>query len=251
MYKSNRKQKRNDIAVVIPALDEEKCVGVVVRDMKEELFRLGYVPVVVVADNGSKDDTQQCAWRAGAEVVLAPKRGYGYACLEALRHLRLAHPDVNVVIFADGDTADDPADLQNLLAPIEGDWADLVIGSRDLGAQRGWAEKGSLSVVQQFGNRLATGLLRWGFGVTTTDLGPFRAIRMKSLALLEMDDQDFGWTVQMQARAAKMKLRSCDVAVHYRRRAAGKSKVSGNIKGSILAGTIILRTTWQEARRKS
>jgi len=237
------------VGVIIPALDEEQTIHDVVRGLRDELHRLQLRSVVVVADNGSTDATQAEAHRGGAETVLAPRRGYGTACLKAMEHLRFAHPDVDHVVFADGDGADDPADLRALLQPLLDDAADLVIGSRDLGVQRGWVEHGALSPVQLFGNRLATRLLRWGFGVSTTDLGPFRAIRHDALQRLQMDDPDFGWTVQMQARAAKAGLRCRDVAVHYHRRRGGTSKVSGNLKGSFMAGTIILRTTWQEARR--
>lgn len=245
LRRSPAEGKQMRAAVVIPALDEEASIGTVVDELSRALRDGGYDPLVLVGDNGSKDKTAEVARAAGAVVVDAPRRGYGSACLAALSALP---PDVEVVLFADGDGADDPADACAVLAPIRAGRADLVVGSRALGEQLGLVEPGALSVPQRFGNRLATLLLRLLYGVGFTDLGPYRAVRRSSLDALAMDDPDFGWTVQMQARAAKRRLRTAEVPVRYRRRRTGTSKVSGDLKGSILAGTIILRTIARELR---
>lgn len=190
---------------------------------------------VVVCDNGSTDATAEAARAAGADVVFEPRRGYGAACLRALRELAADPPFA--VLFVDADLSDDPADAAPLLAPLLEGSADLVIGSRVLGD----AEPGALTPVQRFGNRLAAGLLRRLYGTAATDLGPFRAIRWDALQALGMRDRDFGWTVEMQVKAARRRLRTVEVPVRYRRR-VGRSKISGTIRGSFLAGTKILGT---------
>jgi glycosyltransferase involved in cell wall biosynthesis len=197
----------------------------------------GYsVGVVVVADNGSRDGTAGVARAHGATVVGEPRRGYGAACLAALAWLRTRPPDV--VAFLDADGSSDPAQLPRLLTPLRDGHADLVIGSR----ARGRAEAGSLTPVQRFGNRLASALLRLLWRSRTTDLGPFRAIRWAALERLGMRDRDYGWTVEMQARAARAGLRVIEVPVDWRRRTAGKSKVSGTVRGVFGAGWKILFT---------
>jgi glycosyltransferase involved in cell wall biosynthesis len=233
-------------AVVIPALDEEAAIGRVVAELLVALAAGGYDPIVLVGDNGSKDQTAAVARAAGAVVVTAPRRGYGTACLAALSVLPR---DVEVVLFADGDGADHPGDACAVLEPVRSGRADLVIGSRALGEALGLVEPGALSVPQRFGNRLATRLLRVLYGVGFTDLGPYRAVRRTVLDRLAMDDPDFGWTVQMQARAAKLRVRTAEVPVRYRRRRTGTSKVSGDVKGSALAGAIILKTVFAELVR--
>jgi glycosyltransferase involved in cell wall biosynthesis len=232
------------VAVIIPALDEEDSIGAVVRGLVEALVRAGDEPVVVVADNGSRDQTALEAGRAGALVVAEPVRGYGAACLAALAALPA---DVDAVLFADGDGADDPSDVEALLAPLRRARADLVIGSRTLGERFGLVEPGSLTPVQRFGNRLATTLLRVLLLHAATDLGPFRAVTKKALDDLGMDDRGFGWTIQMQARAARLRLRVLEVPVRYRRRRSGRSKISGNLKEGARAGAVILRTLGREA----
>jgi len=232
------------IAVIIPALDEEGSIHSVVSGLDNELKRLGHQPKIIVGDNGSKDRTRVVAEGAGALVVEAKRRGYGSACLAAMNALR----DEEIVIFADGDAADDPKDLEALIEPILEEGADMVIGSRALGERLGIVEPGALTAPQRFGNGLATLLLRVGYGVVFTDLGPFRAIKMDALDALKMDDRDFGWTVQMQARAARINLKTREIPVHYRVRRAGVSKVAGNLKGSFMAGTIILTTLAKELR---
>jgi glycosyltransferase involved in cell wall biosynthesis len=218
------------VAVVIPALNEERPLGQVLAELPRSAVR-----EVVVVDNGSTDRTAGVARAAGATVVSEPRRGYGAACLAGLAHLR-GHPP-GVVAFLDADASDDPTQLPEVLAPILEGRADLVIGSRT----RGGHEPGSLTAAQVAGNRLAVILLRLLFGVRATDLGPFRAIRWEALERLGMRDRDYGWTVEMQARAARAGLRTVEVPVRYRRR-LGRSKISGTVRGALGAGWKILFT---------
>lgn len=236
------------VAVVIPALDEEHSIGAVVRGMAAAVAAAGHDVTVYVADNGSRDGTAAAARSAGAVVVQEPRRGYGAACLAALAALP-RDPQAEVVIFADGDGADDPGDVAALLEPIVERRAELVVGSRALGQRLGRVERGALMPAQRFGNGLATVLLWWTLGQRTTDLGPFRAVTTAALDRLRMDDRGFGWTVQMQARAARLGVRAIDVPVHYRRRRAGRSKVSGQLRASAQAGAVILGTIAAEAVR--
>jgi glycosyltransferase involved in cell wall biosynthesis len=191
----------------------------------------------VVADNGSTDGTARVAREHGATVVLEPRRGYGAACLKALEALAADPPDV--VLFLDADLSDDPAQAGAVLAPILEGRADLVVGSRILGQR----EPGALSPHARFGNWLATRLLAALYGARYTDLGPFRAIRYEALMALEMRDKDFGWTVEMQVKAARRGLRHTEVPVRYRRR-VGRSKISGTVGGSVRAGAKILATVF-------
>jgi glycosyltransferase involved in cell wall biosynthesis len=226
------------VAVVIPALDEEGPLGAVLAGLPRAGGPDGpgfLVREVVVADNGSRDRTAAVARAAGATVVAEPRRGYGSACLAGLAHLRRDPPDI--VAFLDADHSDDPDQLAEVLAPILAGGAELVIGSRMLGEH----EPGSLAPVQLFGNRFAAALLRLLFGLEATDLGPFRAIRWRALESLGMRDRDFGWTVEMQARAARAGLRVVEVPVRYRRR-TGRSKISGTVRGVMGAGWKILFT---------
>lgn len=226
------------IDALMPALNEEQSLPGVLAGLQGRGLRR-----IVVADNGSTDRTAEVAAEGGAEVVFCARRGYGSACLAALSHLAEDPPDV--VVFLDADGADDPEDLDRLLAPILKGPVDLVIGSRVLGQ----AEAGALTPVQRFGNALSCTLVRLLFDERFTDLGPFRAIRWSALEALEMADPDFGWTVEMQAKAARRGLNCVEVPVRYRCRAAGESKVSGNIRGSIKAGVKILWTIGREAAR--
>jgi len=234
------------VAVVIPALDEEQAIARVLAAVPRDGILPGPAPPaaaprfhvreIVVADNGSRDRTADVARAVGARVVREPRRGYGAACLAALEALRAHPPDV--VAFMDADGSDDPAELGQLLAPIAEGRADLVIGSRVLGER----EPGALTAVQAFGNALATLLLRVLFGARFTDLGPFRAVRWAALERIRMRDRDYGWTVEMQARALREGLVCTEVAVRWRRRAAGRSKVSGTLRGVVGAGWKILFT---------
>ena len=220
------------VDVIIPAFNEEEAVGHVVRDIPTELVR-----EVVVVNNASSDRTRQRAEEAGATVLDQPLRGYGNACLMGIAHLRDKERRPDVVVFLDGDHSDHPEELPRLLAPIAEDQADLVIGSRALGTR----ERGSMTPQQVFGNRLACTLMRWLYGVHYTDLGPFRAIRWEALERLGMQDRNYGWTVEMQVKAARQRLPYAEVPVDYRRR-IGFSKVSGTLKGTIMAGYKIIAT---------
>jgi len=220
------------IDVVIPALDEESSIGHVVREIPPWVRR------IVVVDNGSRDRTASAARDAGAEVVVEPNRGYGAACLAGMAVLDRPA----IVVFLDADHSDDPTEMAALVSPIVNDRADLVIGSRVLGQR----QRGALSPQQRFGNGLACKLIRLIWGVNFTDLGPFRAVAFDALQQIAMDDRDFGWTVQMQIRAAKRCLRVQEVPVRYRRR-IGRSKISGTVRGVIGAGTKILYTIAREA----
>jgi len=215
------------VVLIIPALNEEEALPPVIRAVDRTL-----VDRVIVGDNGSTDGTAAAAREAGAEVVFEPRRGYGSACLAALR----TAPDADLIAFMDGDGSDDPADLPALLKTLLDRGADLVLGSRVLGG----AEKGALTPVQRFGNLLTCTLVRLFWGVRYTDLGPFRVITRDAFRRLEMADPDFGWTIEMQVKAAQQGMKVEEIPVRRLVRAAGKSKVSGSIRGSFLAGKVIL-----------
>lgn len=227
-----RSEKR--IGVVIPALNEESAIAEVISGLPQ------WTDVVVVADNGSTDLTAQRAREAGAIVVAEPERGYGAACLRAIANL----PPVDVIVFIDGDLSDDGSEMNKLVDPIVAGDCDLVIGSRRLGER----EPGALSPQQIFGNWLATTLIRLIWGAHFTDLGPFRAIKAESLRALDMRDRDFGWTVEMQIKAAQKGLRTREVPVRYRNR-IGASKISGTVSGVVRAGTKILYVIGRSALR--
>ena len=225
------------IIVIIPAFNEEESVGKVLRDIPKDL-----VDEVIVVNNASTDLTSSKAKEAAATVLMEPNRGYGFACLKGLEYIAQlpSHRTPDIIVFMDADYADYPEEIHLLCDPIINDRADMVIGSRALGQK----EKGSMTVPQIFGNWLATNLIRWLYKVSFTDLGPFRAIRYPELKKLDMQDTTFGWTVEMQIKAAKYKLKSTEVAVTYRKR-IGFSKISGTVKGSILAGYKILWTIFK------
>lgn len=222
----------NDCIVIIPAMNEEKSIGKVLDALPKDHIR-----EIVVADNGSTDRTAEVARAHGATVVSEPRPGYGQACLAGIAYV-MAKPENEkppLIAFVDADFSDDPTELPMILQPIREDRADMVIGSRVLGE----SERGSLTPAQIFGNWLSTRLVKWLYNVTYTDLGPFRAIRYESLMEMKMVDTNYGWTVEMQIKAAKMGLKTAEVPVTYRRR-IGKSKISGTVKGTVLAGTKIL-----------
>lgn len=225
------------IDVIIPAYNEEESIALVVREIPRALVR-----DIIVCNNNSKDNTGRVAEEAGAVVVMEKRAGYGSACLRGMAHIA-ARPEnewPDIVVFIDGDHSDFPEQLPEVVAPILNDGADMVIGSRALGN----LEPGSMQPQQVFGNWLATTLIKLFYGVKFTDLGPFRAIRYDRLREMGMSDPDFGWTVEMQVRAAKAGLRSVEVPVHYRNR-IGVSKISGTIRGTILAGHKILWTIFK------
>ncbi len=226
------------IDVLIPAWNEEEALPLVIADLPKD-----WVRNIVVCDNGSTDRTAAVAIAAGAVVVQEPQRGYGSACLAGMRYLQQlpSSEQPHLVVFLDGDYSDFPEDLPKVAGPILTDEKDLVIGSRMLGG----LEPGAMTLPQRFGNWLAPTLIRWLYGYRFSDLGPFRAVRWDKLLALEMKDKNFGWTVEMQVKAAKMRLACTEVPVRYRRRAAGKSKVSGTIKGTILAGWKIITTIFR------
>ncbi|MBS1842763.1 MAG: glycosyltransferase family 2 protein, partial [Acidobacteria bacterium] len=194
---------------------------------------------VIVVDNGSTDRTAQVAKSFGTRVLRESERGYGAACLRGIKALG---PEIDVVVFLDGDYSDYPEEMEELVAPIADNVADFVVGSRTLLAQ----SRKALSFQQRFGNGLATRLVQWRFGFRYTDLGPFRAIRRDALDSLRMRDRGFGWTVEMQMKAACAGLRIQEVPVRYRSR-VGRSKVSGTVRGAVGAGTKILYTIARHA----
>jgi glycosyltransferase involved in cell wall biosynthesis len=216
------------VAVIIPAVNEEQSIGKVLRDIPS------HVQWVIVADNGSTDGTARAAREQGAQVVSEPRRGYGCACLRGIANLPAG---AEIVVFMDGDYSDYPAELNDLVSAMVEHQADLVIGSRVLGKR----EKGSLTVQQRFGNWLSTRIIRFLYGFSYTDLGPFRAIRTEALQRLKMQDLTYGWTVEMQVKALQYRMKVVEVPVRYRKR-IGKSKVSGTISGSVMAGAKILWT---------
>ena len=195
---------------------------------------------IIVCNNNSTDRTAEVATQAGATVVFQPLKGYGNACLKGMEYIARKVTPPDIVVFIDGDYSDHPEELSLLIAPITEGVADMVIGSRALGAR----EAGSMTPQQVFGNWLATYLIRLFFKYTFTDLGPFRAIRYDKLLEINMIDKNFGWTVEMQVKAAKKKLRCTEIPVTYRRR-IGVSKVSGTVKGTVLAGYKIILTIFK------
>jgi len=218
------------IDVIIPAYNEEGSIAKVVREIPKT-----WVRSVVVANNASTDNTKSLAIEAGAIVVDQPQKGYGSACLKAMEYIAKAETAPEIVVFLDGDYSDYPEQLPDLIRPIVEKDMDLVIGSR----ARGNMASGSMTPQQIFGNWLATNLIKMIYGYEFTDLGPFRAIKYSKLLDLEMADKDFGWTAEMQVKAAKKKFNCDEVPVNYRKR-IGTSKVSGTVKGTILAGHKIL-----------
>ncbi|MFT4543932.1 MAG: glycosyltransferase involved in cell wall biosynthesis [Bacteroidia bacterium] len=223
------------IDVIIPAYNEEKSIGLVVDEIPKE-----WVRNIVVVNNNSTDKTEEVAQEHGAVVVFQPNSGYGNACLKAMDYIAEQETKPDIVVFLDGDHSDYPQQLPDLVKPILDNEADLVIGSRALGK----SESGSLTPQQLFGNWLATQMLRLFYGETFTDLGPFRAIRYSSLVQINMVDKNYGWTVEMQIKAAKQNLRNVEVPVDYRVR-IGHSKVSGTIKGTIGASYKIILTLFK------
>jgi glycosyltransferase involved in cell wall biosynthesis len=216
------------VVVVIPAFNEEKSIAKVIDAIPRSV-----VSEVIVTNNNSTDDTSNVASQAGAIVLNEKRKGYGWACLKGIAEAK--NLGATIIVFLDGDFSDHPEQLPEVIAPILNNKADLVIGSRALGEK----EKGSLTPQQVFGNWLATRLMRLFYGVKYTDLGPFRAITVEGLDKLNMRDKTYGWTIEMQIRAAQHKLRSIEVPVDYRKR-IGVSKVSGTVKGTIMAGYKII-----------
>ncbi|MGH1365311.1 MAG: glycosyltransferase family 2 protein [Calditrichia bacterium] len=226
---------KNDlrISVIIPVLNEEQSIGKVISDIPH------YVDDVIVVDNGSTDNTAQVARAHKARVISENLRGYGSACLAGIEALQ---EETDIVVFLDGDYSDYPEEMDLLVDPILSGKFEMVIGSRVAGD----SEKGALTPQAIFGNWLSCKLMRLFWGVRYTDLGPFRAITLSALNSLNMKDQTYGWTVEMQIKAAQRGVRELEVPVRYRKR-IGKSKISGTLKGVIGAGTIILVTIFSSA----
>ena len=217
------------IWVVIPAFNEEKSIGLVLADLPEE------VDEVVVVNNGSTDNTVSEAAKAGATVLTESRKGYGYACLTGIQYLKSKAKQGDIVVFLDGDYSDYPEELNALVAPIQQQRALFVLGTRVTPQ----LEKGALTPQQRFGNALATQLMRWIYGARFTDLGPFRAIEWETLMALNMNDKTYGWTVEMQLKILKKAIPYIEIPVRYRPR-IGVSKVSGTVKGTLMAGYKII-----------
>jgi glycosyltransferase involved in cell wall biosynthesis len=231
------------VSAIVPARNEALCIGAVVRGLLSLRSACG-LPLlfeVVVADNGSSDNTAAVALAAGARVLHVAQPGYGNACWHAVQASR-----GDVLLFVDGDGAADPRDAPALLAALEGG-ADLVVGVRH------HAEPGAMSAAQRFGNALACTLMRWLWRMPASDLGPYRAIRRNAFDALDLHDRSFGWTVEMQVRAFVLAQRVVERPVAWHARAAGVSKISGTLRGVFGAGIGILgmiaRLWWQERQR--
>jgi len=224
------------IATIIPALNEEPSINKVLEELPS------YIDRVIVCDNGSKDRTAEVAKSHGAIVVFENEKGYGAACLRAISEL---DDSTDILLFIDADYSDFPAEADRLIDPIAQNEFDLVIGSRMLSAD----SRHALPPVSRFGNWLATTLIRLIWGHKFTDLGPFRAVRYSSFKNLRMRDRNFGWTVELQIKAARAGLRTTERAVSYRPR-IGQSKISGTFSGSVKAGIKILYLIAREFVKK-
>ncbi len=222
------------IVAIIPALNEAETIADVVRETLRQP-----VAAVVVVDNGSTDGTAMLAQQAGAEVVAEPRKGYGYACAAGVA----AATDADILVFLDADFSSLPSEISRLIGPIEAGRAQLVLGSRMLGE----IATGAMQPHQHFGNWLTARLMRLLYGFQVTDLGPFRAIRADLLRSLNMQEMTFGWPTEMMVKAAKQQAQIIEVPVSWHVRRAGQSKVSGTLKGSVLAAYYILGVTFRYA----
>jgi glycosyltransferase involved in cell wall biosynthesis len=223
------------IDVIIPVFNEQDSIGNVLDEIPKSLVRN-----IIVCNNGSTDNTAAVATSKGAIIVSEPQKGYGNACLKGMEYVARQDVSPHIIVFLDGDYSDYPEEMISLIAPIAESNVDMVIGSRALGDM----ESGAMMPQQIFGNWLATTLIKAIYNYEFTDLGPFRAVKYESLLRMQMCDKTFGWTVEMQVKAAKMKMKTIEVPVRYRKR-IGKSKVSGTVKGTILAGHKILWTIFK------
>lgn len=221
--------KNPRIKVIIPAFNEADSIGLVIQDIPD------LVEEVIVVSNNSTDQTEENARKAGATVLSETRKGYGYACLKGMHYVAAQAEKPDIIVFLDGDYSDYPEQLSAIIQPILQKDIDFVIGAR---VDR-LREEGSMTFPQIFGNWLATRLMRLFFGARFTDLGPFRAIKYEKLLALNMEDKTYGWTVEMQLKAIKQKLSYVEVPVNYRNR-IGVSKVSGTLKGAVMAGVKIL-----------
>lgn len=217
------------IDVIIPAYNEAEAIGKVLAEIPKT------VREIIVVNNGSEDETAREAQKDGATVLQEYKKGYGYACLKGINYLKQKTKPPDIVVFLDGDYSDYPQELGLLTQPIIAGTCDFVVGAR----VKAYREKGALTPQQIFGNGLAAFLMKKLYGSHFTDLGPFRAIRWSTLLALNMEDKTYGWTVEMQLKILRKKIPYQEVAVHYKNR-IGQSKVSGTVKGTILAGIKII-----------
>ncbi len=217
------------IKVIIPAYNEEKAIANVIKEIPNA------VEEIIVVNNNSTDNTIDIALKAGATVLSESKKGYGYACLKGLNYIASQETKPDIIVFVDGDYSDYPEELIKLVEPIVNQNVDFVIGAR----VKNLRQKGSMTPQQVFGNWLATFLMKLIFNAKFTDLGPFRAIKYEKLLLLEMEDKTYGWTVEMQLKVLKQKMSYIEIPVRYKNR-IGVSKVSGTIKGTIMAGIKII-----------
>lgn len=226
-----------NILVIIPAFNEADSIGSVIKDIPAEL-----VNEVVVINNNSTDKTEKVASSLGATVIREERKGYGYCCLKGIEYAKSKKEDERpeIIVFLDGDYSDFPQEMKDLVSPIIDDNYDMVIGSRMIGNR----ERGSMLPQAVAGNFIATRLIRLFYGYKFTDLGPFRSIKFDKLLELDMQDTTFGWTVEMQVKAAKRKFKCTEVPVSYRRR-IGVSKITGTIEGTIKASYKILWTIFK------
>ncbi|MEE9431704.1 MAG: glycosyltransferase family 2 protein [Melioribacteraceae bacterium] len=229
-----QKKYNKNISVIIPAFNEEASIGKVINDIPS------IVKEIVVVDNNSTDATSKVAKEFGATVLLEKQKGYGIACLTGIKYLK--DKNVDILVFLDGDFSDYPEELTDLVKPIINDNFDFVLGSRVLGEK----EDGALPIQSQFGSIVAGFLMNLFWKIKYTDLGPFRAIKFDKLLALEMEDEWFGWTIEMQIKSAHQNFRTKEIPVKYRNR-IGQSKVTGTIKGTIMASIIIMSTIFKYA----
>ena len=223
------------ILVIIPVFNEQDSIGKVLGNIPK-----GLASEVVVVNNGSTDGTVNEANAHGATVIDEPRRGYGQACLTGIEYAESLKEKPDIIVFLDGDYSDYPEEMTEVVRPIVEQDYDMVIGSRTLGK----AEPGALLPQARFGNALATTLIKIFYGMKFTDLGPFRAIKFQKLLGLQMTDTTFGWTVEMQVKAAKLGYKCTEIPVSYRKR-IGVSKISGTVSGSFRAGYMILWTIFK------
>jgi len=223
-----------EISVIIPAYNEEQSIGIVVKEIPS------IVNEIVVVNNNSTDKTAEAAEAAGATVLFEEYQGYGAACLKGIEYLKTKNPDI--VVFIDGDFSDYPEELEMLIEPIIKENYDFVLGSRVLGIR----EKGALPFQSRIGSIVAGFLMNIFWKIKYTDLGPFRAIKFDKLLRLEMEDKWYGWTIEMQIKAAYKKYKIKELPVKYRKR-IGKSKVTGTLKGTVMASIIIIGTIFKFA----
>ncbi len=216
-----------NVSLIIPVLDEEEAIGPLLDEIPERI-----VQEIIVVDNGSADGTAEEARAHGAIVIREERKGYGYACMAGVNAARS-----EILAFMDGDGSDDPRYLSRILQPVINNESDLVSGMR----------VGKMLFHQRFGNNLAVFLIRLLYRVPIRDLAPFRAVKRTSLLDMKMEEMTFGWIVEMTAKAINNGLRTREVPVNYRKRKGGKSKVSGTIKGTVLAGYYILSRIFKYA----